>query len=216
MSPEEASYLKVKLTLAREVESQSKKAGQSPRKHMAARAILFTCLIAGCTGNIELVGYGIRPEIQHGVKAELISKGPSGALIRVKNASTDILSINQSPLAMAVSVKRRTGEGLVAVEPCEHIMVHLQTSPQPDDFVIIAPGQTKSIPVPVTYKADQFRTLDQKYRIEKGNLYEVEVRLDPYFGTLTKETASKTLAVFMIPNYLCEPLTMNTMTIRAR
>lgn len=185
-------------------------------QHMAALVILFTCFIAGCSGNIELVGYGIRPEIQHGMEVELISNGPSGASIRVKNTSNDILSINQSPLAMAVSVMRRTGEGLVAVEPCEHIMIHMQTSPQPDDFVLIAPGQTRSIPVPVTYKADQLRTLDQFYRIEKGNLYEVDVRLDPYFGTFTKETASKTLATFMIPNYLPETLTMNTMTLRAR
>ena len=117
---------------------------------------------------------------------------------------------------MLVSVKKRKGEGLVAVEPCERIMIHMNTSPQPDDFVIIAPRQTRNIPVPVSYKADRYRSLDQIYRIEKGNLYEVEVRLDPYFGTFTKETASKTLADFMIPDYLHEPLLMNTMMIRAR
>ena len=154
--------------------------------------------------------------MKKGIKIEFISNGPGGASISVKNTSNNILSINQSPLALDISVKRRKGEGLVAVEPCEHVMVHMHTSPQPDDFVIIAPGQTRSIPVPVTYKADQLRTLDQFYRIEKGSLYEIEVRLDPYFGTFTKETASKTLADFMIPNYLREPLTMNTMTIRAR
>jgi hypothetical protein len=185
-------------------------------QHVAALTILLACSIVGCTGNIELVGYGIRPEIQHGVKIELVSNGPSGALISVKNMSNDIISINQSPLAMVVSVKRRKGEGLVAVEPCGHIMIHMNSSPRPDDFVIIAPRQTRNIPVPVSYKADQYRTLDRIYRIEKGNLYEVEVRLDPYFGTFTKETASKTLADFMIPTYLREPLTMNTMTIRAR
>lgn len=46
--------------------------------------------------------------------------------------------------------------------------------------------------------------------------FEVEVRLVPYFGSFTQKTASQTLADFKIPNYLHEPLTMNTMTIRAR
>jgi len=178
--------------------------------------ILLAYSITGCTGNIELVGYGVRPEIQHGLKVELISNGPSGALISVKNTSSSIISVNQSPLAMVISMKRRTGEGLIAVEPCEHIMIHMNNSPQPDDFAIIAPHQTRIIPVPVSYKADKYRTLDRIYRIEKGSLYEVEVRLEPYFGTFTETTASKTLADFMIPNYLREPLTMNTMTIRVR
>jgi hypothetical protein len=185
-------------------------------QHIALLILLFVCTTAGCTRDIELVGYGLRPGIQHGLKVELVSNGPSGALISVQNMSNNIISINQSPLAIIVSVKRRAGEGLVTVETCGRIMIHMNTSPQPDDFVMIAPHQTRSIPVPVSYKADQYRTLDQIYRIEKDNLYEVEVRLDPYFGTFTKETAGKTLADFMIPNYLHEPLMMNTMTIRAR
>lgn len=185
-------------------------------QHIAALTLLLACFTAGCTREIELVGYGSRPGIQHGLKVELVSNGPSGALISVQNMSNNIISINQSPMAIIVSVKRRKGEGLVAVEPYGHIMIHMNTSPQPDDFVIIAPRQTRNISVPVSYKVDQYRSLDRIYRIEKGNLYEVEVRLDPYFGTFTKETASKTLADFMIPNYLCEPLMMNTMTIRAR
>lgn len=184
--------------------------------HIALLVLLFACATAGCTSDIELVGYGLRPGIQHGLKVELVGNGPSGALINVQNMSNNIISINQSPLAIIVSVKRRAGEGLAAVEPCERIMIHMNTSPQPDDFVLLAPRQTRNISVPVSYKADRYRTLDQIYRIEKGNLYEVEVRLEPYFGTFTKETAGKTLDDFMIPNYLPEPLLMNTMTIRAR
>jgi hypothetical protein len=92
----------------------------------------------------------------------------------------------------------------------------MNASPQPDDFVLLAPRQMRNISVPVSYKADRYRTLDKIYRIEKGNLYEVEVRLVPYFGRFTKETAGKMLADLMIPNYLHEPLIMNTMTIRAR
>jgi len=184
--------------------------------HIAALTLMLACFASGCKGDIELVGYGIRPGIQHGLKVELVSNGPSGALILVQNMSGNIISINQSPLAIMVSVWRRKGEGLVAVEPCECIMIHMNAAPQPDDFVIIAPRQTRIIPVPVSFKADRYRTLDQIFKIEKGNLYEIEVRLEPYFGAFTKETAGKTLAVFMIPNYLAEPLRMNTMTIRAR
>jgi hypothetical protein len=117
---------------------------------------------------------------------------------------------------MVVSVKMRKGNELVSVQPCEHIKVHMRTSTQPDDFVIIAPRQTKKIPLPVSYRSDRYRTLDRIYRIEKHNLYEVEVRLLPYFGSFTEKTASQTLADFKIPNYLHESLSMNTMTIRAR
>jgi len=177
---------------------------------------LFAGITSGCSGDIELVSYGIRPGIQHGLDVGLVSNGPSGALISVQNMSNNIISINQSPLAIIVSVKRRKGDGLVAVEPCERIMIDMDTSPQPDDFVILAPRQTRNISVPVSYQADRFRSLDKIYRIEKGDLVEVDVRLDPYFGTFTKETARKTLADLMIPNYLCEPLMMNTMTIGAR
>ncbi len=184
--------------------------------HTAALTLMLACLASGCRGDIELVGYGSRPGIQHGLKVELVSNGPSGALIRVQNVANHIISINQSPLAIMVSVRMRTGGGLVAVEPGERIMIHMNASPRPDDFVIIAPRQTRTVSVPVSYQQDRYQTLDQIFHIEKGNLYEVEVRLDPYFGTFTRETASNTLADFMIPNYLSEPLMMNTMTIRAR
>lgn len=184
--------------------------------HIAALTLVLACSASGCKGDIELVGYGSRPGIQHNLKVELISNGSSGALIRVQNLSNNIMSINQSPLAMMISVRMRTAEGLTAVEPEECIKVHMNASPRPDDFVIIAPRQTRTVSVPVSYRQDRYRTLDQIFHIEKGNMYEVEVRLDPYFGTFTRETASKTLADFMIPNYLSEPLMMNTMTIRAR
>jgi hypothetical protein len=185
-------------------------------KHFAALTILLTCFTAGCTGNIELVGYGTRPEIQYGLKVELLDNGPNGALISIQNTSDNIISVNQSPLAIVVSVKMRKGDELISVEPCEHIMIHMHTTPQPDDFVIIAPRQTKNILVPVSYKGNQYCALDQIYRIEKRKLYEVEVRLMPYFGSFTERTASQTLADFKIPDYIHEPLTMNTMTIRAR
>jgi hypothetical protein len=187
------------------------------RNHIvAALILLLACFTAGCSGKIELVGYGNRPQIQHGLQVELVNMGPSGAMIEIKNTSDDILSVNQSPQAMVVSVKRRKGDGLVPVPPCEVIFTHMRTHPQADDFVILAPGQTRNIPVPVSYQADRYRTLDRIYRIEKDNLYEVEVRLMPYFGTFTEKTAAQTLASFKIPNYSHEPLTMNTMIIRAR
>jgi hypothetical protein len=185
-------------------------------QRVASLTLLLVFFMAGCTGNIELVGYGIHPGIQHGLKVALLSNGPNGALISIQNTSDTIISVNQSSLAMVISVKMRKGNEWVSVQPCEHIMVHMRTSPQPDDFVIIAPRQTKNIPVPVSYKADRYRTLDQIYRIEKGNLYEVEVRLEPYFGSFTEMTATQTLADFKIPNYLHETLAMNTMTIRTR
>ena len=186
------------------------------RTHFVIPIILLACFATGCTGNIELVGYGTRPDVQHGLKVELISNGPSGALIAVQNISSNIISINQSHLAIAVSVKKRVRETLVEIDPCGHIKINMNTSPRPDDFVIIAPGQTKNISVPVSYANDKYRTLTEIYKIEKGSLHEIAVRLDPYFGTFTKETASKTLAEFKIPNYLHEPLMMNTMTIRTR
>lgn len=187
-----------------------------PNQYITALIIMLAFSIAGCKGNIELVGYGAPSDVQHGLKVELVGNGPSGALITIENTSDNIISVNQSLLAMAVSVKKRKGEQSVPIEPWERIKIHMRTSPQPDDFIIMAPHQTISIPVPVSYKGNQYHTLDRIYRIEKGTLYEVEVRLEPYFGTFTEKTAEKTLADFMIPNYLREPLTMNTMTIRAR
>jgi hypothetical protein len=187
-----------------------------PNQYITALTIMLAFTIAGCTGNIELVGYGAPSDVQHGLRVGLLGNGPSGALITIENTSGSIISMNQSRLAMIISVKKRKGEQSVPVEPCERIMIHMHTSPRPDDFIIMAPHQNRSIPVPVSYKGNQYHTLDRIYRIEKGSLYEVEVRLEPYFGTFTEKTAEKTLADFMIPNYLREPLTMNTMTIRAR
>lgn len=185
-------------------------------KYLASLTLLLVCVMAGCTGDIELVGYGPDPGIQHGLKVELRDNAPHGALMRIQNTSDTVLSVNQSPLAMVVAVKRRSGDALVSVQPCEHIKVHMRTVPMPDDFVIIAPGQTKTMPMPVSYASDRYRTLDRIYRIEKHALYEIEVRLVPYFGSFTEKTAGRTLADFKIPNYLHEPLTMNTMTLRAR
>jgi len=178
--------------------------------------VVMTCVIIGCTGNIELVGYGTRPGIQHGLKVELLNNHPNGALISIQNMSDNIISVNQSPLAMVVAVKMHKGDALVSVQPSERIMIHMRTSPRPDDFVILAPQQTKNIPVPVSYKANRYSTLDQIYQIEKGRLYEVEVQLMPYFGSFSEKTANRTLTDFKITNYLHEPLIMNTMTIRAR
>ena len=53
-------------------------------------------------------------------------------------------------------------------------------------------------------------------RIEKGPLYEIEVRIEPYFGRFTEATAGETLSRFKIPNHVRETLRVNTMTIRAR
>ncbi len=112
-------------------------------QRVAPLTLLFIFFIAGCRGDIELVGYGTHPGIQHGLKVELLSNGPNGALISIQNMSENIISVNQSPLAMVISVKRRKGDELVSVQPCEHIKVHMRTFSQPDDFVIIAPRQTK-------------------------------------------------------------------------
>lgn len=185
-------------------------------RHIAELVLGLACFTAGCAGNIELVGYGTRPGIQHGLKLELLGDGSGGASLRIENTSDDIVSVNQSPLAMEVSVKRREGEERVPVQPCERIMIHMRTTPQPDDFVILAPRQTRVIPIPLSYEADRCRTLDRICRLEKGRLYEVEVRLLPYFGSFTETTADRTLTEFKIPNYLREPLAANAMTLRAR
>ena len=86
----------------------------------------------------------------------------------------------------------------------------------PDVFVIIASGQTRTIPIPVSYEGDRFGAFDAEYKIEKGVLYDVAVQVDPYFGTFRKETAAKTLTDFNIPNYRHKTIKANTMTIRMR
>jgi hypothetical protein len=182
-----------------------------PTINMIAVAML-SLLLSGCFETIELVGYGGDVPVQDGLEVRLINNGKEGALLYVKNTSNEIISVNQSPLAVKITVLRN-GQPVV---PVEHIMIHMNTHPSPDLFVIIAPGQTRTIPIPVSYKADRYCAFDAVYRIEKGVLYNVEVQLDPYFGTFTKETADKTLTDFKIPNYLHKTIKTNSMTIRSR
>jgi hypothetical protein len=182
-----------------------------PTNNMIAVATLCL-LLSGCSETIELVGYGGAVPVQDGLEVRLINNGKEGALLYVKNTSNEIISVNQSPLAVNISVLRN-GQPVV---PVERIMIHMDTHPYPDLFVIIAPGQTRTIPIPVSYEADRYRAFDAEYRIEKGVLYDVEVQLDPYFGTFKKETADKTLTDFKIPNYRHKTIKANTMTIRSR
>ncbi len=176
-------------------------------------AVATLCLIfSGCYETIELVGYGGPVPLQDGLEVRLINNGKEGALLYVKNTTNEIISVNQSPLALKITVLRN-GQ---PVTPSGRIKIHMDTKPRPDLFVIIAPGQTRTISIPVSYKADRYRAFDAEYRIEKGILYDVEVQLDPYFGTFTKEIADKTLSDFKIPNYLHKTIRANTMTIRLR
>lgn len=182
-----------------------------PTNNMIAVASLCL-LLSGCSETIELVGYGGAVPVQDGLEVRLINNDKEGALLYMKNTSNEIISVNQSPLAVKISVLRN-GQPVV---PVERIMIHMDTHPHPDLFVIIAPGQTRTIPIPVSYKADRYRAFDAEYRIEKGVLYNVEVQLDPYFGAFKKETADKTLTDFKIPNYRHKTIKANTMTIRLR
>ena len=182
-----------------------------PTNNMIAVASLCL-LLSGCSETIELVGYGGAVPVQDGLEVRLINNDKEGALLYMKNTSNEIISVNQSPLAVKISVLRN-GQPVV---PVERIMIHMDTRPHPDLFVIIAPGQTRTIPIPVSYKADRYRAFDAEYRIEKGVLYNVEVQLDPYFGAFKKETADKTLTDFKIPNYRHKTIKANTMTIRLR
>jgi hypothetical protein len=176
-------------------------------------AVATLCLLlSGCTGTIELVGYGGAVPIQDGLEVRLINNGKEGALLFVKNTSNEIISVNQSPLAVKIAVLTN-GQ---PVAPAGRIMVHMGTHPYPDVFVIIAPGQTRTIAIPVSYKSNRYRAFDAEYRLEKGILYDVEVQVEPYFGTFRKETADKTLAEFRIPNYRHKTIRANTMTIRLR
>ena len=169
-------------------------------------------LLSGCSGTIELVGYGVPVPAQDGLEVTLISNGKEGASLYVKNTSAELISVNQSPLAARITV-RRNGE---CVAPSGFSKFYMNTNPLPDVFVIIAPGQTRTIPIPVSYEGDCLRAFDAEYRIEKGVLYDVEVQIDPYFGTFRKETAAQTLKDFKIPNYLHKSIKANTMTIRSR
>lgn len=180
-------------------------------KNMIACAMICL-LLAGCSGNIELVGYGVNAPIQDGLEVRLISNGKEGALLYVKNTSDEIISVNQSPLAVKIEVLTNGKP----VAPAGRIMIDMDTGPHPDVFVIVAPGQTRSIPIPVSYEGDRYRAFDAEYRFEKGVLYDVEIQLDPYFGTFTKGTADKTLNDFKIPNYRHKTIQANTMTLRSR
>ena len=173
---------------------------------------ILCLLLSGCSEAIELVGYGSAVPVQDGLEVRLINNGKEGARLYVKNASNEIISVNQSPLAMKVAVLAN-GQ---PVAPVGRIMINVRTNPYPDVFVIIAPGQTRTIPIPVSYDGDRYRAFDAEYKIEKGVLYNVEVQLNPYFGTFNKETADKTLTDFKIPNYRHKTIKANTMTIRSR
>ena len=181
------------------------------RNSMIAGAMLCL-LLSGCSGTIELVGYGLAVPVQDGLEVRLVSNGKEGALLYVKNTSNEIVSVNQSPLAMKISVLTN-GQ---PVAPVGQIMIDMDTSPYPDVFVIIAPGQTRTIPIPVSYEGNLYRAFDAEYRIEKGVLYDIDVQVDPYFGTFRKKTAEKTLTDFKIPNYRHKTIKANTMTIRSR
>ena len=168
--------------------------------------------LAGCAPSIELVGYGQPAPIQQGLEMRLISSGPSGALIFAKNTTGDLLSIAVTELAKKIEV-RKAGQ---IVAPTTPIYADMRGEPEPDDFAILAPGQTREIAVHVSYEADQLRTPLGMYKIEKGPLYEIEVRIDPFFGRFTEANAGETLSRFKIPSYVRETLRVNSMTIRAR
>ncbi|HNX34645.1 MAG TPA: hypothetical protein PKM57_08450 [Kiritimatiellia bacterium] len=181
------------------------------KNNMIAGAML--CLLfSGCSGAIELVGYGPAVSAQDGLEARLVSNGKEGALLYVKNTSAEIVSMNQSPLAMTFTVLTN-GQ---PVAPAEQIMIDMDTSPSPDAFVVITPGQTRTIPIPVSYAGHRYRAFDAFYRIRKGVLYDVDVQVNPYFGTFSRETADKTLTDFKIPGYRHRPIKANTLTIRSR
>ncbi len=178
----------------------------------ASTAILPWLLLAGCGPSVEVVGYGPRAPIQHGLELRLIATEQSKVLIQARNTSDDLLSFAASPLAMRVEV-RRAGQ---VVAPSSRVMLGISARPHPDDFAILGPGQTREVPVPVSWETDELRTHACVYTIEEGALYEVEVRIEPHFGPFTGPTAEETLSRFKIPSHVREPLRVNTMTIRAR
>jgi len=173
---------------------------------------LFYLILSGCARSIELVGYGLAVPDQNGLEVKTISNGKEGAFLQVKNTSDEIISVNQSPLAFKISVSADKKP----VDPSGLIMIHMNTNPDPDAFVIISPGQTRTINIPVYCKGDIFRAFDTEYRIEKGILYNVEVQVEPYFGSFNKETCAGILNDFKIPNYRYEIIRSNSMTIRSR
>lgn len=182
------------------------------KRNITLAGLLVAALFfAGCSSRIEFVGYGSAMPLQHGLETRLISDGQGGALLRVTNRTDGILSVNQSPLAVAIGV-RCQGQ---AVAPSYRIMAHMNVHPHADSFVVLTPGQTREIAVPLSCCRGEIRTLDGGYRLGKGKLYDVDVRLHPYFGTFTAATCESVLAEFKIPNYLHETLRANAMTVRA-
>ena len=135
-----------------------------------------------------------------------------GAILRITNVSDGIVSVNQSPQAMEVHILK---DGKPAA-PCGQLIMHWTLAPQPDDFVILGPGQTRDVVVPASVNANRYTAIDRLYKFDKGVLYFVDVQLNPYFGHLTSETANEMLGQFKIPNYLHEPIRTNTMILRAR
>lgn len=183
------------------------------KRSIRASGILAAALFfAGCSSRTELVGYGPLFPLQHGLETRLLGDGRGGARLRVTNRTDGFLSVNQSPLAMTVRVLR-AGK---AVAPSYRIMPHMNMNPDADSFVVMSPGQTREMAVPLSFRRGELRTLDGGYRLKKNRLYDVELRLNPYFGTFTKETSARILAELKIPGYLRETLSANTMTIRAR
>jgi len=182
------------------------------RPVVAPIVILPWLLLAGCTPSIELVGYGPQAPIQHGLELRLIASGHSGALIYARNTTDDLLSIAVSPLAVRIEV-RHAGQ---IVAPSSRIMFGMSVEPRPDDFAILGPGQTREIPVPVSWEADDLRTYTCIYKLEEGSPYEIEVQIEPYFGPFTEGTAGEVLSRFKLPRYVRETMRPNAMTIRAR
>lgn len=130
---------------------------------MIAGATVCLLLLSGCSATIELVGYGGAAPVQDGLEVRLVSDGKEGAMLYVKNTSDEIISVNQSPLAVKIAVLANGHQ----IAPAGRIMIDMHTRPHPDVFVIIAPGQTRTISMPVSYKGDRYRAFDAEYRIEK-------------------------------------------------
>jgi hypothetical protein len=181
------------------------------QKVLATGGLAAVLFLSGCSAKVELVGYGPPVSLQYGLETHLISSGKEGALLFVTNRTADVLSVNQSPLAMTIRI---LCEGKV-VQPSYRIMAHMNVNPSADSFVLMAPGQTREIPVLVSSERGEYRTLYGAYRLKKGKLYDVDVQLNPYFGTFTKETSARILSEFKIPNYRHRALRSNTMIIRA-
>lgn len=170
-------------------------------------------LMSGCSSPIELVGYGCPLPNQHGLDVRLLYRDRTSATeIHVTNTTGDILSLNQSPMAMHIRLIQNGQE----VMPVGRIMHKLSSDPEPDDFVILAPGQTRILPVPLALEGGQVRTFSAVYEIGRGECFDVEVQLNPYSGNFTEASAAAWLDRFKVPGHLDKPLRMNTLAIRRR